>query len=420
MEDSQINVVVFLLKSSYVVNKLRAETEERTSNMEEEKKEAVGEPSEAANEQKEEKKNAKVVINQFVEKHGKKKCIIYGSVIGAAVLALVLGLGIGLGGNKEAPIIEAKTWKERADEIAALHESADYKAPSKVTVSVKTKDKTAYSDGMTDDSVSNATFAIDTDNFMIYGKSYDNHQYTGDTQKITYHHGDESYVADSEFWFWLEESENRAYIMATVGTETKSMYSIVTDQKIAELKADPDQGLRDLCDDCEQAFDNQLRNLKAYDFLEYYSWADPDSTITALSDMFPPAEFYDEYYDDFMDDGIAYVDGGDLAADYTKTSLELRSSGAGNVSFAFSGKTDEDITDYSSAGVDEVTHVSAKVSYKLSYDNYCWSGYDIEKKGTVNLTFDLTAECDYNVHYNLDYTAKIKKPTAKNLINTMA
>ncbi len=388
--------------------------------MEEEKKEAVGEPSEAANEQKEEKKNAKVIINQFVEKHGKKKCIIYGSIIGAAILALVLGLGIGLGCNKVAPIIEAKTWKERADEINALHESADYKAPSKATITMKSKDKVAYSDGVTDDLTESMTCAIDTDNLMIYGKLYENHQYTGEVAKITYHHGVESYVADSEFWFWLEESENRAYIMATVGTETKSMYSIVTDQQIADIKADPDKELRDLCDDCEEAFNKQLKNLEAHDLLEYYSWADPDTTITALSGLYQPADFYDEYYDDFMDDGIAYVDGRELAADYTKTSLELRSSGDGNVSFAFSGKTDEEITDYSSAGVDEVTHVSAKVSYKLSYDNYCWSGYDIVKKGTVNLTYDLTAECDYNIHYNIDYTAKIKKPTVKNLINTMA
>lgn len=61
--------------------------------MEEENKEVVGEPSEAANEQK----GKKTVVNQIVEKHGKKKCIIFGAVIIAIILALVLGLGLGLG-----------------------------------------------------------------------------------------------------------------------------------------------------------------------------------------------------------------------------------------------------------------------------------------------------------------------------------
>ncbi len=60
--------------------------------MEEENKKAVGEPSEAANEQN----GKKTVVNQIVQKHGKKKCII-GAIIIAIILALILGLGLGLG-----------------------------------------------------------------------------------------------------------------------------------------------------------------------------------------------------------------------------------------------------------------------------------------------------------------------------------
>ena len=69
--------------------------------MEEEKKEVVDETSESVDEE-EKKKGGIVFINKFVEKHGKKNSIIYGSVCIAAILALILGLGLGLGLKGEA------------------------------------------------------------------------------------------------------------------------------------------------------------------------------------------------------------------------------------------------------------------------------------------------------------------------------
>ncbi len=78
--------------------------------MEEEKKEAVNETSESVDEEK--KKGGIVFINKFVEKHGKKNSIIYGSICGAAIIALILGLGLGLGlkGKAHEHTYDMSTW----------------------------------------------------------------------------------------------------------------------------------------------------------------------------------------------------------------------------------------------------------------------------------------------------------------------
>lgn len=369
----------------------------------------------------EKKKSLKVATKEFVEKHGKKKCIIYGSVIGVVILALALGLGLGLGlANREAPIVDAATWKARADKIEAKHTGTDtdYKVPTKVTITYKEDEKTTYSDGVVDVESANATYMIDTDKYIIYGTSYNSHVINGeDAEKVSYHNpGIDSYTINNEMCFWVEESEKRAYLVATEDSTTRSMYFVLTDEELSDLKANPDEKLRTLCEDCGDAFDKALGGDKS---VENYWWADPGASITEASYLFPATDFYDEYYEDFMDDGKAYISGGNFAADYIKTKLELRSSGEGNVSFYFAGVTDQD-TSYSSAVRDEVTHINGEYSSKLCYDKYNMTSYQIKRKASVNLTFDLTAELNFDLDYKLDYgTANITKPEVKNLINDL-
>ena len=386
----------------------------------EDNKNEVSETKESTNKENGEKKNAKAAVNQFVEKHGKKKCIIVSSVCGAAAIALILGLTLGLGGcDSKAPIVDAPTWKTRAQEIVNKHEDtdSDYKAPTKATVSFSYSDKAVYSDGVSEDNFASATYMIDNDNLIIYGKSNQGNSLSGDPEKIANHTASDDYNITSEYCFWVDEVEKRAYIVATQDSVTKSMYFLVTDEEIASVKTNPEQ-LQDLSEECQEAFDKVIGDDVT---IKHYSWSDPGAPISYITYMYSPIDFYDEYYDDLADKGVTYISGGKYAANYTKKSLELRSSGKGNVSFAFSGTTNEDIKDYSETKVDDVKHISGDCSYELSYDNYNMTGYIVDRKASVNLTFDLTAELTFSQNYKFEYgTANIKKPEVKNLINTMA
>lgn len=390
--------------------------------MEEEKKEAVNETSESVNEEKKEKKDVKVIINQFVEKHGKKNCIIYASICGAVILALVLGLGLGLGLNKKAPIVDAETWKARADEIQTKHDDSDsgYVVPSKATFKLGYGYKKAYSDGVIDDDYRTVTWKYDYDNLIISGQANSGQKYSGDEEKINYHcSNNESYDIDNEYYFWADLDEKKAYIVASEDSVTKSMYFLITDEEIASLKANPDLALMELNDDCADAFKKQLQKLEDKS-LSNIGWACPDVPLSDLTILWSPKDYYEQYYDKLMEDGSIEIGSDLLFADYAMEKLDLRSSGSGNLSFEFVGTTDQNIEDYSSAAKDEVTHISGKSSAELAYDNYNMTYFGVDMKATVNLTYDYTCDVTFNQYYEVNYgNVKISKPSVVNVINQM-
>ncbi len=389
--------------------------------MEEEKKEAVNETSESVNEEKKEKKDVKVIINQFVEKHGKKNCIIYASICGAVILALVLGLGLGLGLNKKAPIVDAETWKARADEIQTKHDDSDsgYVAPTKATVKLGYGYKKDYSDGVIDDDYKTVTWKYDYDNLIVAGQSNSGHKYSGDLEKINYHCSDnESYDIDNEYYFWADLDEKKAYIVASQDSVTKSMYFLITDEEIASLKANPELMLSELNDNCASAFEKQLQKL-GDESLNNFEWAYPEYPLSEMTIMASPKDYYEQYYDVLMEKGSIYMGGDLLFADYTMEKLDLRSSGSGNLSFEFVGTADKD-QEYTEAVKDMVKHISGKSSAELAYDNYNMTYFGVDRKATVDLTGDCACDVTFNQYYEMNYSkVKISKPSVVNLINGM-
>ncbi len=389
--------------------------------MEEEKKEAVNETSESVNEEKKEKKDVKVIINQFVEKHGKKNCIIYASICGAVILALVLGLGLGLGLNKKAPIVDAETWKARADEIQTKHDDSDsgYVVPTKATVKLGYGYKKDYSDGVIDNDYKTVTWKYDYDNLIVAGQSNSGHKYSGDAEKINYHCSDnESYDIDNEYYFWADLDEKKAYIVASQDSVTKSMYFFITDEEIASLKANPELMLSELNDNCASAFEKQLQKL-GDESLNNFEWAYPEYPLSEMTIMASPKDYYEQYYDVLMEKGSIYMGGDLLFADYTMEKLDLRSSGSGNLSFEFVGTADKD-QEYTEAVKDMVKHISGKSSAELAYDNYNMTYFGVDRKATVDLTGDCTCDVTFNQYYEVNYSkVKISKPSVVNLINGM-
>ncbi len=394
--------------------------------MEEEKKEVVNETSESVNEEKKEKKDVKVIINQFVEKHGKKKCIIGGAICGGVIVALILGLGLGLGlgGNKKAPIVSAEVWKTRADEISNMHIDGEsgYVAPSKMTFTAKSVETFDYSDGAASNKIIDTTWVIDYDNFNVYGKSLRTHERGGDDDKIDAHSIDVNYTYENEFWFWVNESEGKAYTVAREGTEYRSMWHSVTTEEIAEYKAKPDSYfIEELVNPCVDAFEKQL-DRKGDHTVDHFGSAAADTNISACAFAYPASSYFESYYDFMSGAKTQYISMGKFSGDYTadKDSLELRSSGSGNASLAYTAKTDADNAAWTEAITDCVKHLSASLKEELAYDNYNMTRFARAYKGTANLVKDVDVDMVFQYDQDIKYTAsKIKLPEAKNLINSV-
>ena len=374
--------------------------------MEEEKKEAVGEPSEAANEQKEEKKNAKVVINQFVEKHGKKKCIIYGSVIGAAVLALVLGLSIGLGGKKSGDdgdgylptkTIDADLWKQRAEAVNAKHELPDYVLPSKVTYTYKRE----YYDELDNsaDSLLDCYSSVNIDDLSYYGKA--TLTSAGETRIV-------------QVWYYYVE-DNQAFNL--VGEEkigekdpvTQSKQYAVSDDDLTLLKAGNSDRFNDLC------YENLWNFLTSQTGeLGDINRAGMSFSISSLVNYVSATMWFNYNYKYANGDaGVYYSDinptvDGNVSGDYVTKVMKLTSAGEGSIGLDYQGQfttSDESGNKY-----------TGNAYYTLGYNDYNMN-YFVTAQDKITEKDGKTYKCYEGEKITAKYgVAKNDKPALKNVI----
>ena len=374
-----------------------------------EKKDVTGESSNTATN---EKKGVKAKFNDFVEKKGKKKCIIIGSATGACALALILGLSIGLGGcsNKNAKTtVDATTWKARADEISAKHESEDFKAPSKMRFDLSTSEKYEYSDNATFVRKDTGFFELDLDKLAYHSKGAYTYSASGSEGAISSHAPSITEDVTDECWFWFDNVDSFYYVGQEIRggkTTTKCAKYVATAEEISALKADPDSELYEMEDDVYDKFYDAFNK-----DLPYISRGAISITAKELSCYMPLSYFYDAYYADLSTKGTAEISNGDYTGEYTKKSLDFYSSGSGNAEFDFVGTVDAEQKGYSAAATDEVTHAKGTYEVSVGYDNYNWTSYKIKDEMEVNLTFDLTRKDTLSMDYGVTFSPNISLPT---------
>ncbi len=380
--------------------------------MEDEKKEVVSESSETVND-KEEKKNLKVTINEFVEKKGKKKCIIVGAVTGAAIVALILGLSLGLGGcekAKKAEIVDNVTWKARADDIVAKHSGAagTFVYPHQATMTSKYVSENRYSDGT--DATINQEYVhmVDNDNYMIYNSRVEVDAKVGDDAG---RHEGQNLNIDIKTWFWLEESESCFYMVGQQGDVKRALKIAADADTIAMVKGNPNDELFSM----RSSYYSDFKNKFASD-LPNIDHCYISTDITQISMYLQPADFYDKYYEDMTAKGSDYIYSytDQYNGRYNKKSLELRSAGEGSTELGFEGYVDGE-NEYCSEGVpDDIEYLKGTMNYELDYADYNFKHFGIGFAGSANLTYDLTMEYTVSQDLSVDYSAKIKKPSVEN------
>ena len=373
--------------------------------MEEEKKEAVGEPSEAANEQKEEKKNAKVIINQFVEKHGKKKCIIYGSIIGACLLALILGLSIGLSGKKSGDdgdgylptkTVDANLWKQRADAVNAQHQLPDYVLPSKVTY---TYNQTYYDElDNSADSYLECYSSVNIDDLSYYGKAVETS--VGETRIM-------------QVWYYYVEADQAFNLIGEekIGEKdpvTQSKQYAVSDADLALLKAGDSNRFNDV-------LYNNLWNFLTSQSGELgdINRAGMSFSISGLVNYISPTRWYfDNYQTAIGDSGVYHTDinpnDAETTGCYVTKIMKLTSSGEGSVGLDYQGE----ITNSDEYG----TKYTGNSYYKLGYKDYNMN-YFLTAQDKITEKDGKTYKCYYGTKITAKYgVANNEKPALKNVI----